>query len=349
MNCLTYNKPLLFMMFPRYDRVTPDFSNSWSASIYDARYTSETNGSLFAKSSKEIVDKYKSLKGKIAPKAKLYFSSNSKFPRFKLADTEYKRCIKLEKADTVVMNEVTTTALDEFEAVLYEAAEVIYCVIKNPHKYWNNKWQDEFNRIGIDAYMKKYKLGDSSATKCYDGKVTVIPQKHAQSIYDLMEDLYSNIVTDDDLDKMINITFDKITHDDLKSITEMLDSTDKSVQALGLKMLCGYNVNDTPVTVKTLLGFRDYLSRLPEWKGVGVQQILKSVGWSGFMSFPHGTKYLVEDTKSISEYDKSLIGTVLTTKLRAHIDAYVEQLRSYQWISAFGISFDVNVEQNNSN
>lgn len=349
MICKQFNKPILFLMFPHYDRVTPDFSNSWSASAYDGIRTSHNDGTLFPYSFKDIADKYKSYKGKVNLKAKLYFTSTSKFPRFKLTDTDYKRCIKLEKADTIVMNMFESWEFDNFEVVLYETSDVIYCTVKNACKYWKNKWQDEFNKIGVEAYLSKYKLKDPACTKCYEGPAVITSLKNTVCVEELMEDLYSNIVTDDDLDKMININFDKLTSDDVKAITDMLDSTDKSVQALGLKMLCGYNINETPVTVKALLGFREHLGKLPEWKGVGVQQILKSIRWPGFMSFPHGTQYLIDSNTSASEYDKSLIAEVLENKLRNYLEKYVKEIEGYKWVPQFGISVNVDVKRNNSN
>lgn len=345
MICKKFDKPILFLMVPAYDRIVPDFSNSWSASIYDAVRTSHTDGTLFPYSFKDVSDKYKSLKGSIKPKDKLYFTSTSKFPRFKLSDSEYKRCIKSEKADTVVMNMFEAWEFDSYDAILYETKDVIYCAIKTMSKYWRNKWQDEFHKIGVDAYLNKYKLKDPAAVKCHDGIVLLSSKKNADCVNELMEDLYSNIITDEDLDKMINVNFDKLTSDDVKAITEMLDSSDKSVQALGLKMLCGYNINETPITVKALLGFREHLGKLPEWKGVGVQQILKSIRWTGFMNFPHGTQYLVENNNP-SEYDKSLIAKVLEDKLRGYLEKYVKEIEGYKWVPQFGISINVDVKRN---
>ena len=45
--------------------------------------------------------------------ATLYFSKSSNFPRLKLENTGFKRCIKLDKADFVVINPSSLTDLTE--------------------------------------------------------------------------------------------------------------------------------------------------------------------------------------------------------------------------------------------
>ena len=92
-----------------------------------------------------------------------------------------------------------------------------------------------------------------------------------------MNGVYKAIASDTNLDKAINMNFDVITEEDLKSITDLLDSPDQSSQAIGLKMLGAYNINDIPLTIRTLLGFRNYLGSLPEWKSVGVRNTLTTI------------------------------------------------------------------------
>ena len=52
-----------------------------------------------------VETKLKTLTSTLTPNTTLYFSASSEFPRFKLTDTGYKRCIKIDKADFVVMGE----------------------------------------------------------------------------------------------------------------------------------------------------------------------------------------------------------------------------------------------------
>ena len=65
----------------------------------------------------------------IPNKSKLYFDKSSKFPRFKLEQTEYKRCIKIDKADYIV----SKAEKPNLYSMRYN------CIIETPDGYYGSK------------------------------------------------------------------------------------------------------------------------------------------------------------------------------------------------------------------
>ena len=94
-----------------------------------ARYNSPTKEFMYLGS---IADLYKILKSKSASLKKgstLYFGKTSKFPRFKLASTsDYKRCIKLDKADFVVLGNAIPADYHGSNCIVIEDDKNVYFI-----------------------------------------------------------------------------------------------------------------------------------------------------------------------------------------------------------------------------
>ena len=103
MNLLGTNKKILWVI-KKYVKV----GETELPTLYYQEYT----GSTLMK-----VTDYQNLKntlkiGNLTPTSKLFFSKTSKVPRIKLQNTELQRCIKIEKADFVVIPDTLNFHLD---------------------------------------------------------------------------------------------------------------------------------------------------------------------------------------------------------------------------------------------
>ena len=200
----------------------------------------------------------------LTPNATLYFSPSSDFPRFKLADSGYKRCIKIEKADFVVMGKLEIEELDT--CTLFEDEESFYLIDFNRMYFNYRSDQNKINTFKADPerYIRSHHLYyGATLTLVYNGPVCYYHGKGAE-LEHIMNGDYKKIITDEDLDTTINGTFDKLDKDSVASICDMLDSPDKVTRGLGLKILTGYNIQATPLTVRTMLGLRENIASCSE-------------------------------------------------------------------------------------
>lgn len=160
-----------------------------------------------------------------------------------------------------------------------------------------------------------------------------------------MNGTYTNLITDEEVDKAINQGFDLITEDDISSICDMLDSPDTSTQGLGLKMLSGYNVQATPLTIRTMLGIRPHLARLSEWKSVGVQQVVNSINLTSFGSFPSNIYGLLKPSKlgEYTDYDKNLCKRLYLIAIKQMMDSAVDSIEKTGVLSVFDLKVNYEI------
>ena len=288
-----------------------------------------------------IKNKIKSSKGSLKQGDTCYFGKSSEFPRFKLQDSGFKRCIKIEKANCVVIGDLKgweyndyTFLEDELNIYCVYAAYTSYIRCNNKAKKaeWDNDWFQ---------YMVNHKLFyGNELHKIYSGKYTCFSKDTGDDVENIMNGTYTNLITDEELDHAVNQNFDLITEEDITSICEMLDSPDTSTQGLGLKMLSGYNVQATPLTIRTMLGIRPHLARLSEWKSVGVQQVISSIELTSFGNFPTNIYHLLQPGKlhDYTDYDKSLCKHLYLIAIRQVMDKAIKTMDDTGVLSIFGLN-----------
>lgn len=175
----------------------------------------------------------------IPDKSKLYFDKSSKFPRFKLEQTEYKRCIKIDKADYIVA-----------KAIKPRVNYPIYtCIIETPDGYYGSREGitktecHELLNIDIDSIIIHK---DSMTCKLTQGEITYL---------NCITNKYSiPMILDDDLNNIVDNINPILTIDDVDQIYAMLKSSDSETSGLGLKLLTNYNISETPCSVRFILG-----------------------------------------------------------------------------------------------
>ena len=102
---ITYkNKPVLLLRSGCNLGDEAALNNIWTN--YNYSFYKSVKYNIYPAAKLAVETKLKTLISTLTPNAVLYFSTTSEFPRFKLSDTGYKRCIKIEKADFIVMGEL---------------------------------------------------------------------------------------------------------------------------------------------------------------------------------------------------------------------------------------------------
>lgn len=341
-------KPVLFIRYCPAMEDEACLSNIWN----DTKYWSSRSNSVYIEGKiDDIKKKIASSKGTLTTNGTLFFGKSSTFPRFKLGESGFKRCIKVDKADNVVIGNIVGDSWGTME--FYEDEEYVYYIsdLLNMSSYQlDNSFKNRTKKLQFSADPIKYIINHhlfygSNFTPCYKGEITNFNKDCGEDVVNILNGTYKNLVMDNEVDKAVNNTFDTITAEDLKGICDMLDSPDQTTQGLGLKMLFGYNIQDTPLTVRTLLGLRDKLSYLSEWKGVGVQQVLSSIGWKGFGSFPSRLWNILPEHKDFSkysDYDKSLVKDIYIRAAKAYMEGAKEQVNNTGIPSLFNL--DVSYE-----
>lgn len=267
----------------------------------------------------------------IPDKSKLYFDKSSKFPRFKLEQTEYKRCIKINKADYIVANpEMPTRYYSRFYSIL-ETKEGYYGVAES---------------LNISECCKLLSVDPSSVVMHNDQIKTGLTPRELAYLNGITNKYPIPMITDDDL----NITVDKLnpvlTIDDVDQIYTMLKSSDSETAGLGLKLLTNYNVSETPCTVRFLLG-----STKEHWKwcnaktGVSVKNMLETIDYNRIYrwGFPDILYYCKSKDEQVTDIDKQLMQHLIMEKTTDHFKAangYVVDL-----VGQFGINVDITVSK----
>lgn len=90
--------------------------------------------------------------------------------------------------------------------------------------------------------------------------------------------VYPKYAKESALDKLVNGTLEKITEESILSLNDMLASTDDTTVELGLKILQGMNVTESPAAVTCLLcGNFDNIYKNKAMGTTGVSQVFKSL------------------------------------------------------------------------
>ena len=221
---------------------------------YDSRYD---NAIIFPTTATNYKDLVKKINDTIVTSTKegsvLYFDKSSKFPRFKLSQTSYKRCVKIEKADCIVAKKFDANQIALYtncDCYVFENEYGTLCVVPESYvkSYANGSLKDFFELLkNLDSFP------DLKEDPIYKGRLCCVFK--TPSIY--LENLINNkplpIMEDTTLDNEVNKTFEKITEEDIETIIPMLNSSDSESVSLGLKLLSNTNVTETPYLITAIL------------------------------------------------------------------------------------------------
>lgn len=316
-------------------------SMRWNSSLNKYEYplivdTSKENDNsycIFVSDLKKYLKNNLSTVKSIPEKSKLYFDKSSKFPRFKLEQTDYKRCIKIDKADYIV-------AKAEAPSCNYYTAYV--SIIETPDGYYgtrenltktdcHNLLNVVMSSIIIHNDSIKYKLTQSELVylNCITNKYSV------------------PMILDDDLNSTVDKLNPVLTIDDVDQIYTMLKSSDPETAGLGLKILTNYNVSETPCSTRFILG-----STHNEWRwsnaktGVSVKNMLESIDYYRIYrtSFPDILYYCKKNDEEMTDTDKQLMQHLIMRKTEDYIKA--TNYNIIDQVGKFGINVEITISKN---
>ena len=347
---ITYkNKPVLVLRRNCNLGDEAVLNNIWDTGDY--RFSHSRKYNIYPATKSAVESKLKTLASTLTPNATLYFSASSEFPRFKLTDTGYKRCIKIDKADFIVMGKLELNQC--FNCYLFEDEEYFYLIDYDRmyFQYRSDQYKVSAFKTNPEQYIRNHHLYyGTTLTLVHHGEICY-GQAGSTDVEHIMNGDYKKIITDKDLDSAINGNFDKLDADTVSSICDMLDSPDKVTKGVGLKILTGYNVQATPLTIRTMLGLRTDLCSCPEWKSVGVQQVLSSIGWNGFGHFPGQLWNLLPkkgDENKYSDEDKNLVKDIYMRAAKYFMEEAMRQVNDTGIPNTFGWTISYDIKENES-
>ena len=274
---------------------------------------------------KTLMDQYSKSLTVWVPGKKIYFHPKSKFPRFKLMGTDYKRTIKPDKCDCIVVPEVPERWIyiypkmriykDKYSNDLFGISKGIYDARFSDEKHfleciklWNNADLEFVQTTNIAEVNKE----NSFAIDVLLGKYT------------------KPIITDTMLDLEISKSLPIISESDIDSIDSMLGSTDQSVVEMGLKLLTGFNVFETPTIIKTLLYKHwNVATSNKALNSVAVRKMLNSVDADRkyIGQFPNWAYALAEPGDKFSDYEIAQVGRLLKPLFKEYVEKNSFRLR----------------------
>lgn len=308
-----------------------------------ALYTKNINITRYIESCTKDIDCSKS-------SYKLYFTPSSEFPRFKLSDTKFSRCLSPDKADYIVISNKWKDASLNNRCILYRGKECYYLLTESNIYIspWSKTKEEELFLKDQKSYI------DNIKSRIFPEDVVFVRYCTNDSILcgfgKAVDMVLSNkttcIITDKMLDKIINNNFEALTPDTYKSICDMLDSSDETTRGLGLKMLTGFNISKTPNAVRFMLGIRENKVRyLNEWNSVGIEQVKNTIGWRGFGSFPLRMYNIVpRDNDPITDEDKLLIKDTYKNACEFYLNNAIDELRNSGFVDKFGFSISYEIK-----
>ena len=243
---------------------------------------------------------------------KLYFDPESSYPRFKIKDTKFSRVIKVDNSDAVVLPNDISFAETRYSYKVYKGSTNVYVLSEDAFMAADKTIYNKIIEYGdnFENALRTLNVLPKEATLVYSGKICYCEEHFYQTIFNILN-TYKKYVTEEDVDTIVNKSMEKLTEETAISINGMLASTDPAVVELGLKILQGIDVLNTPLTVKLLLiGNYPNISKNKAMNTTGVTQIFRTLKlpiWS-ISSYPGslGLIFKKDSWDAASEEDKKL-------------------------------------------
>ena len=255
------------------------------------------------------------------------FDKSSKFPRFKLEQTQYKRCIKETKADYIVIN--VEKCFRASNISLWETNDAFY------YSYWKGTTEDLASVLNIPITT----IISHGLSRIYFEL-----NKHQMAFINLLNNKFSKpVILDDDLNKIVDSCNPTLTQDDVDQLMAMLQSTDQETSGLALKLLTNYDVMATPCTVRYMLITTSHAWRWSNAKtSVAVKNMLDTIDLGSYTTyFPSCLNYCIKQGEVCEGVDKEMFQKFVVEKARSTIKSDVENRMGP--LEKFGIKVEINV------
>ena len=313
-----------FIYYRNYNKANdPFYESSWHAGII-------SRGFLYPKQDLSNVDNLRTTT--INPESKLFFDQSSGFPRFKLGLTDNKRCIKVPKADYIVVSGEVNYSITSEQLVVIQDSKGVYII----------DWDDWVMYFGSDFQKLKtqlcgYHTFEPDAQIIYIGRIQSYSKDSLYLAKYVNGEYTVPYITDTDLDKICCSMCPEPTYDEFLSIVDMLNSEDASVVQLGIKMLTGYNVE------KYKLSFRLILCTRRNWYDwsrnlVACKQLLDTLKLDTYKiydNFVSGAGYVQRGGETYDAEDIAIAKKLAAKFMREDLQNYLERYyisRGYEWL-----------------
>ena len=224
------------------------------------------------------------------------FDKYSEFPRTKLQYTTFKRCIKQDKADFIIVNS-NSDHIGNTQGALFKIDDK-YVLVDDIHRSYRT----------INDFIRSLNLYGYKSIECiYDGIYSTLTARNSWTIKVLDGEYTKPIMTDAALTKIVNKQGDGLSEDTINQVVDMLKSPDREVNKLALVTLCGFNTDQYRQSLKFLLEF------YPNWKsisstGVLIDNLMDSLGVSTkYVSNPNSLLNSVFNKPTESDEDEKLL------------------------------------------
>lgn len=255
---------------------------------------------------------------KIKDSATLFFLQSSTFPRTRLTNSAYKRCINQAKADYIVAPDSLDAWFGNNRIVQVIETEDTYYIVPN---FWGSYYRSpsgtEYNNNPAKFILKYGYLVPKTKVLSVSNKVTLLqlPKK----IYHDMQILLKSktpVISEKSLSYKVDQQSETASKEDILSIIDMLQSSDQSVQGLGLKLLGNYNISSMAPLIKYIMGCIPSLQNCAAWNSVSVKSLRDSIGFYNFNSnsniFYRYNEFCKTDSPEAQEILKTFIKKELT-------------------------------------
>lgn len=195
---------------------------------------------------------------------KLLFDKGSDFPRVKLQNTSFKRCIKESKADVIVVPKVELRDyLVRNNFSLLKLDDQLACSEWNLRSDYKQVLSDNFSNIEL----------------LYQGQATIYTSKYDWVVKYVNGEYTKPFIYDTDLDVITNKAGEELTEDTINSVIDMLKSPDKETNKLGLVTLSGFNIEPYKNTIRFILETYSNWKTI-QGKGVLIENLANSLNVS---------------------------------------------------------------------
>ena len=246
-------EPLFFFVSKNYE-YNVSKSRSWTSVCFSQYITVENifnyEGWFFIEADYNVENYFSNFITKLPDKPIFYFDESSKFPRTKLNFVGYKRCIKPEKANVIVIQNVAQVKTTSEEYIIFTDSEQLFGISASDFiKYFNG----DFNNMKANQSSIGYDFKDKLLC-LYSGRLKGILDP-TETIKKFNNNTYKKpFILDNELDRIVNENLPDPDLDSLLTIKDMINSTDRSVVKLGANMAAGFNLTKWPLTFRVLLG-----------------------------------------------------------------------------------------------
>lgn len=272
------------------------------------QFTYQQNYGIYGHNKQEVLDKIQNNlitdTSKINLSATLYFDKSSTFPRFKLQETDFTRCVKLDKADYIVIPKLSKDLRDD-EVIAGQAYKFdyqdmeVYCNSTMYHKY------ECLHDIVESVPHTKFLVTNTKAEALF--------LLNLLTIYD------KPLIYDTDLEQLISRDLEKLDEDNLSSLYDMLHSSDESSVELGCKLLATFDVHEVSLATSMLLFLtQDHWISNKGSNATSFKSMLKTLNYPDY-----GYRYIdyvFHDHSIQSDKDRQLAKKLIEPWIRTQIE-----------------------------